>query len=82
MIFHAMISERVERFGYTVDGRYTRFAGIGFAFVALISAFTVGGYFIDRWAGTMPLFVLVGLVLGFAAALYYLFVKLKELGGG
>lgn len=65
-----------------MDGRYTRFAGLGFAFVFVICLFTVGGYFVDRFAGTTPLFLLLGIVVGFAAALYYLFVKLKELGGG
>lgn len=65
-----------------MDGRYTRFAGIGFTFVVLIAVFTLGGYFLDRFVGTMPLFLLLGMVVGFAASLYYLFLKLKELGGG
>lgn len=65
-----------------MDGRYTRFAGIGFAFVILIGLFTVGGYFLDRFAGTIPLFLLLGIAIGFTASLYYLFVRLKELGGG
>ncbi|WP_119068325.1 AtpZ/AtpI family protein [Rubrobacter indicoceani] len=65
-----------------MDGRYTRFAGIGFTFVVLIGLFTAGGYALDRLIGTMPLFLLLGMVGGFAASLYYLFVKLKELGGG
>lgn len=65
-----------------LDGNYTRFAGLGFTFVFLIGVFTVGGYGLDRLAGTMPLFLLLGLVVGFAVALYYLFIKLKELGGG
>lgn len=68
--------------GRNLRGDYTRFAGLGFTFVALIGAFTLGGYGLDRLAGTMPLFVLLGIVVGFAAALLYLFVKLKELGGG
>ncbi|MBA2376252.1 MAG: AtpZ/AtpI family protein [Rubrobacter sp.] len=48
----------------------------------LIGAFTLGGYGLDRLLGTVPLFVLLGMVVGFAGALYYLFVKMKELGGG
>ena len=28
-----------------------------------------GGYLLDRWLGTMPLFALIGLVLGVAAAI-------------
>jgi ATP synthase protein I len=65
-----------------LNGNYTRFAGLGFTFMILIGVFTFGGYGLDRLLGTMPLFVLVGMVVGFVAALYYLFVKLRELGGG
>ncbi len=65
-----------------MNGNYTRFAGLGFTFVILIGAFTLGGYGLDRLIGTVPLFLLLGMVVGFAAALFYLFVKLKELGGG
>lgn len=65
-----------------MDGRYARFAGLGFTFIALIALFTVGGYFLDRLAGTSPLFVLMGLFVGFVAAMGFLFVRLKELGGG
>lgn len=65
-----------------VDGNYTRFAGLGFTFVFLIGLFTAGGYALDRLSGASPLFLLLGLVVGFAAALYYLYIKLKELGNG
>jgi ATP synthase protein I len=68
--------------GRNLNGNYTRFAGLGFTFMILIGVFTFGGYGLDRLLGTMPLFVLVGMVVGFVAALYYLFVKLRELGGG
>jgi F0F1-type ATP synthase assembly protein I len=65
-----------------LNGNYTRFAGLGFTFVFLIGVFIVGGYGLDRLVGTVPLFVLLGMVVGFAVALFYLFVKMKELGGG
>lgn len=65
-----------------MNGNYTRFAGLGFTFVFLIGLFTLGGYGLDRLLGTVPLFVLLGMVVGFAGALYYLFIKIKELGGG
>ncbi|MBA2694027.1 MAG: hypothetical protein H0U65_16295 [Rubrobacter sp.] len=48
----------------------------------MIGVFIVGGYGLDRLVGTVPLFVLLGMVVGFAVALFYLFVKMKELGGG
>ncbi len=68
--------------GRKLNGNYTRFAGLGFTFMILIGVFTLGGYGLDRLLGTMPLFVLVGMFVGFVGALYYLFIKLKELGGG
>lgn len=59
-----------------------RFSGLGFTFMLLIALFTVGGYALGRLVGGMPVFVLLGLFVGFAAALGYLYLKLKELGGG
>lgn len=63
-----------------VRGNASRFAGLGFTFVALIGLFTLGGYALGRFIGGMPVFVLLGLFVGFAAALGYLYVRLKELG--
>jgi F0F1-type ATP synthase assembly protein I len=36
---------------------------------------------VDTWLGTLPLFLLVGLVLGFAGGLFYLYRALGTLGG-
>ncbi|MDQ3237916.1 MAG: AtpZ/AtpI family protein [Actinomycetota bacterium] len=46
----------------------------------IIAAFTVGGYLLDGLFGTLPLLLLLGLVIGFAGALYYLFVTLGKVG--
>ncbi len=62
------------------SGDYARFVGIGFTFMIIIAAITVGGYFLDRLFGTLPLFLLVGLLVGFGAALTYLFVSLSRVG--
>lgn len=62
-------------------GNMARFGGMGVTFMVIIGMFMVGGYALGRLVGGMPVFVLAGLVLGFAAALFYLYVKLKELGG-
>lgn len=48
----------------------------------IIGVFMAGGYGLDRLFGTLPLFLLLGIVVGFAAALFYLFFQLKKLGGG
>jgi len=34
---------------------------------------------LDKWLGTLPLFLLLGCVLGFAAGLYVLWSKLQQL---
>jgi O-antigen/teichoic acid export membrane protein len=59
-----------------------RFGGLGITFVSLIAVFTAGGYGLGRLAGGMAVFVLLGMFVGFAAALCYLYLKLKELGDG
>jgi ATP synthase protein I len=64
-----------------LDG-YARFVGLGFSFFFIIAAFTAGGYVLDRLFGTLPVFLLLGLVAGFAGALYYLFVSLSRSGDG
>ena len=63
-------------------GNYARFFHVGFAFMFIIAVFTVGGYLLDWLVGTLPLFLLLGMLVGFGAALYYLFMALKQVGGG
>ncbi len=48
----------------------------------IIAVFTGGGYLLDRVLGTLPLFLLLGMLVGFVAALYYLYTALKQVGGG
>ena len=64
------------------NSNYARFFHVGFAFMFIIAVFTVGGYGLDWLAGTLPLFLLLGMLVGFGAALYYLFTALKQVGGG
>ena len=61
---------------------YARFFGLGFAFVALLGVLTAGGFFLDKLLGTLPLFLLLGLGIGFAGGLYYVYRALKTLDGG
>jgi F0F1-type ATP synthase assembly protein I len=62
------------------SGEYARFVGLGFTFMIIIAAFTAGGYLLDWLFGTLPLLLLVGLLVGFGAALTYLFVCLSRVG--
>jgi F0F1-type ATP synthase assembly protein I len=42
---------------------------------------TLGGFALDRWLGTLPIFLLIGAVLGFALGLLHL-LKLASPRGG
>ena len=64
------------------DSNYARFIGLGFAFIMILAVLTAGGFFADRILGTLPLFLLLGLGIGFAASLYYVYLALKTLGSG
>jgi ATP synthase protein I len=68
--------------GRNAGGDYVRYAGLGFTFVFLIGVFVVGGYGLDRLFETLPLFLLLGIVAGFAAALAFLYVRLFRSGDG
>ena len=42
---------------------------------------TVVGFFLDGLLDTLPLFLLVGLAVGFAGGMYYVYRALQKLGG-
>ncbi len=65
-----------------MSDNYARYLGVGFTFVLIVVAPAAGGFFVDGVLGTLPLFLLVGLGLGFAGALYYVYLEMKKLGGG
>jgi F0F1-type ATP synthase assembly protein I len=68
--------------GKNAVGSYTRLLGLGFAFLVILGVLVVVGLLVDRWLGTLPIFLLVGVALGFAGGLYYMYQSLKSLGGG
>jgi ATP synthase protein I len=61
---------------------YARLFGVGFAFILVLGVLTAIGYFVDRLLGTLPLFLIAGVVIGFAGGLYYLYRALDTLGDG
>lgn len=67
--------------GRDTEPGYGRYFGLGFAFVATLGVLAALGFFVDRALGTLPLFLLGGLGLGFAGGLYYVWVSLKSMGG-
>jgi F0F1-type ATP synthase assembly protein I len=46
-----------------------------------LGVLTAAGFFLDKLLGTLPLFLLVGLGVGFAGGLYYVYQALKKLDG-
>jgi F0F1-type ATP synthase assembly protein I len=50
--------------------QWHRMAGIGFEFISAVGLFGLVGYGLDRWLGTKPWLLLVGVGLGFAAGLW------------
>jgi ATP synthase protein I len=65
-----------------VGGGYARFLSLGFTLIVIIGGLTAAGFFVDRWLGTLPLFLLAGLVLGFVAGLIYIYRALESLDDG
>ncbi len=61
-------------------GNYARLFGVGFAFILTLGILTAIGFFVDRLLGTLPLFLLLGLGVGFAGGLYYVYLALRKLG--
>jgi ATP synthase protein I len=75
-----MPDTRSQRNGASDD--YARYIGVGFTFVFIVVVPAAVGFFVDKAFGTLPLLLLVGLGLGFAAALYYVYREMNKLGGG
>ena len=58
-----------------------RFLGIGFTLALILGAPVLVGFVLDRVAGTLPLFLLLGVALGFVGSLYFVYRAIKSLGG-
>ena len=61
---------------------YTRYITVGFTILLIIAGLTTGGYLLDNLLGTLPLFLLLGVVVGFVTALYYVYLQVKKMGVG
>ena len=58
-----------EPSGVATAKQFARYAHVGMMFPVSILLGFFGGYLLDRWLGTIPLFAIVGLALGVAAAI-------------
>ena len=61
---------------------YARLFGVGFALILILGVLTAIGFFVDRLLGTLPLFLIAGVGIGFAGGLYYVYRALDTLGSG
>jgi F0F1-type ATP synthase assembly protein I len=71
----------------TLAGAAGRYMGYGLTWVASTALFLYLGYLVDRWLGTMPLFLILGAFVGAGAGFYSLYYHLvveprRRKGGG
>lgn len=52
---------------------------LGLNFIVSILLCSGAGFALDKWLGTLPLFMLVGMLLGFAAGLYVIWQKIQRM---
>ncbi len=53
-------------------------ATVGITLVVATAGATIGGYFLDRWLGTLPVFTLIGLGVGIATGFREFFRMIKQ----
>jgi ATP synthase protein I len=64
----------------TTGSDYGRYVIVGTVFLVILCVFGVVGFLVDNLLRTLPLFLLVGLGVGFGGGLYYLYRAIDELG--
>ena len=62
-------------------GGYARLLGVGFSFFIIMLACVAGGFLVDSLLGTLPLFMLLGIVVGFGLGLCYIYFAVKNMDG-
>ena len=69
---------RPQRAGAAAGGSGSpqEFAGLGLTLGLAIALFAVGGNWLDERLGTKPLFVLLGVFLGFGGGFYHMYSRL------
>ncbi len=58
-----------------------RYAGLGAQFAATLAVLTLGGYWLDGRLGTLPLFLLIGVLLGSVGGTIAIVKKVPPAGG-
>ena len=55
-----------------------RYSGLGCMFAAAVMVFLAGGWLLDRWLGTLPVFMTLGALVGAAMATFSIWRRLRE----
>lgn len=65
-----------------MGNNYGRSIALGVTLLLILVVLGGLGLLADTFLGTLPLFLLIGIVVGFALGLYYMYVTLKNMGNG
>ena len=65
-----------------MGNNYGRAIALGITLLLILVALGGLGLLADTFLGTLPLFLLIGIVVGFALGLYYMYITLKNMGNG
>jgi F0F1-type ATP synthase assembly protein I len=65
-----------------MGGNYARSIALGITLLLILVAIGGLGFLVDAMLGTLPVFLLIGIVVGFALGLYYTYTTLKNMGNG
>ena len=68
--------------GSVMGNNYGRSIALGITLLLILVVLGGLGLLADTFLGTLPLFLLIGIVVGFALGLYYMYVTLKNMGSG
>jgi len=60
---------------------FLRLIGIGWYISGSIAGATIGGWFVDRWLGTAPIFTIIGVILGVLVGFIGMFRMLGSVSG-
>lgn len=59
---------------------YARYSAAGIQFALTLAVFTLLGYWLDEWLGSLPWFTIVGSFFGFAGATIKLYRQVFDTG--
>lgn len=67
--------------GESPQNQWLALLNLGWVFVVTMAITVFGGLWLDKRYATAPIFILLGVILGFSISGYYFYQTLKKLGG-